>query len=319
MKLIIQIPCFNEADNLPVTLGELPRHVQGFDTVEWMVIDDGSTDDTARIAREHGVDHIITHISNQGLARAFMTGLDACLRRGADVIVNTDADNQYDARDIPLLVADILDGRADVVIGARPISAMNHFSPAKKMLQKLGSWIVRMASRTTVPDAPSGFRALSRAAAMRVNVFNEYTYTLETIIQAGQNNMSVMSVPVRVNPVLRPSRLMKSIYSYIKCSIVTIIRIFVIYRPFRFFGTLGFFLFLLGFMVGLRFLWFYFTGHGGGHMQSLIFANILIGMGFQSFLVAFIADSQAANRKLMEEVLIKLRTAEYDRPGRVSE
>jgi len=193
MKLIIQIPCFNEADTLPVTLADLPRQVEGFDTVEWLVIDDGSTDNTAQVAREHGVDHVVSHTRNQGLARAFMTGLDAGLNLGADVIVNTDADNQYNAADIPTLVRPVLAGKADIVVGARPIKDISHFSPMKKILQKLGSWVVRKVSSTNIPDAPSGFRAFSREAAMRLNVFNEYTYTLETIIQAGQKNMAITS------------------------------------------------------------------------------------------------------------------------------
>ena len=302
MKLIIQIPCYNEAGTLALALSQLPREVPGFDAVEWLVIDDGSTDDTATIARQNGVDHLVRHTRNQGLARGFMTGLDAGLRLGADVIVNTDADNQYDANDIPALVAPILEGRADIVVGARPISTIEHFSPMKKLLQKLGSWVVRAASNTDIPDAPSGFRAISRAAARQLMVFNDYTYTLETIIQAGQRNMAITSVPVRVNEDLRPSRLVKSIPSYIKRSIVTIIRIFVIYRPFRFFGSIGAALFGLGTLIGLRFLWYYLAGEGSGHVQSLILAGALLVMGFQAVLVAFVADLLAANRKLLEDI-----------------
>lgn len=302
MKLIIQIPCYNEAGTLALALSHLPREVAGFDSVEWLIIDDGSEDDTAAIAMRNGVEHVVRHTRNQGLARGFMTGLDACLRLGADVIVNTDADNQYNADDIPLLVEPILEGRADIVVGARPISAIEHFSPIKKMLQKLGSWVVRVASKTDIPDAPSGFRAFSRAAAQQMMVFNDYTYTLETIIQAGQKNMAITSVPIRVNEDLRPSRLVKSIPSYIKRSIATIIRIFVIYRPFRFFGTLGAILFGLGFLIGLRFLWFYLTDGGDGHIQSLILSGALLVMGFQTILVAFMADLLAANRKLLEEI-----------------
>jgi glycosyltransferase involved in cell wall biosynthesis len=305
MKLIIQIPCFNEAETLAIALAELPRQVPGFDRVEWLIIDDGSRDGTADVARAHGVDHVVRHRSNRGLARAFMTGLDACLRQGADVIVNTDADNQYNAADIPALVAPILEGEADIVIGARPIGAIEHFSPAKKLLQKLGSWVVRVASKTDVPDAPSGFRALTRAAAQQLVVFNDYTYTLETIIQAGQKNMAVASVPIRVNGDLRPSRLVKSIPSYIRRSIATIIRIFVIYRPFRFFGAIGIVLFAAGFLIGLRFLYFYLLGAGQGHVQSLILASVLLGMGFQTILIAFVADLLAANRKLLEELRFK--------------
>lgn len=316
MKLIIQIPCYNEAGTLAIALAALPRQVPGFDTVEWLIIDDGSTDGTAEVARAHGVDHVVRHTRNQGLARAFMTGMDACLRLGADVIVNTDADNQYNADDIPKLTAPILEGRADIVVGARPIETIKHFSLAKKLLQKLGSWVVRVASKTDVPDAPSGFRAISRSAAQHLMVFNDYTYTLETIIQAGQKNMAITSVPVQVNEDLRPSRLVKSIPSYIKRSIVTIVRIFVIYRPFRFFAAIGGALFGAGLLIGLRFLYYYFTGTGGGHVQSLILAALLMGMGFQTILIAFVADLQAANRKLLEDVRFKINTLSNDN-GRV--
>lgn len=302
MKLVIQIPCYNEAETLAIALAELPRQVEGFDSVEWLVIDDGSSDDTAAIAKANGVDHVVRHSVNMGLARAFMTGLDAGLGLGADVIVNTDADNQYNAGDIPTLVAPVIEGRADIVIGARPISSIEHFSPVKKALQKLGSWVVRVASKTDIPDAPSGFRAISRRAAQQLIVFNTYTYTLETIIQAGQRGIPILSVPVRVNADLRPSRLVKSIPSYLRRSIATIIRIFVIYRPFRFFGTIGMVLFTAGFLIGLRFLWAYLSGGGEGHVQSLILSGVLLGMGFQTILIAFVADLLAANRRLMEDV-----------------
>ena len=306
MKLIIQIPCYNEAETLSIALAALPRSVPGFDCVDWLIIDDGSQDETIKVAKANGVDHIVRHTGNKGLARAFMTGLEASLSLGADVIVNTDADNQYNADDIPALVQPILEHQAEIVIGARPIETIEHFSPIKKLLQKLGSWVVRVASKTDIPDAPSGFRAMSRAAAQKLMVFNDYTYTLETIIQAGQKNMSIVSVPVRVNGDLRPSRLVKSIPSYIKRSIVTIIRIFVIYRPFRFFGAVGAALFIAGFMIGLRFLWYYLQGNGDGHVQSLILASVLLGMGFQTLLVAFVADLSAANRKLVEDVRTKI-------------
>ncbi|MDL5047209.1 glycosyltransferase family 2 protein [Oscillatoria amoena NRMC-F 0135] len=302
MKLIIQIPCYNEADSLPVTLKELPRQVEGFDRVEWLIIDDGSIDKTVQIARELGVDHIISHHTNQGLAKAFMTGLNACISAGADVIVNTDADNQYYAGDIPSLVSPILQKKAEIVIGARPIQTIEHFSPIKKSLQRIGSWAVAMASNTRIPDAPSGFRAYTRSAAMRMVVFNDYTYTLETIIQAGQNNMAIDSVPVRVNKDLRESRLVKSIPAYIQKGIFTIVRIFAIYRPFSFFGIIGGILFLVGFLIGCRFLYFYFIGNGEGHIQSLILVAILLVMGFHTILVAFLADILSANRKLLEEI-----------------
>lgn len=305
MKLIIQVPCYNEAGTLAITLNALPRELSGFDVVEWLIIDDGSLDATVKVATDCGVDHVVRHNRNQGLARAFMTGLQACIERGADVIVNTDADNQYDANDIPLIVAPILAGTADFVVGARPIG---HFPPIKRFLQKVGSWVVRVASRTDIPDAPSGFRAISRNAAQQLVVFSEYTYTLETIIQAGQKNMAITSVPIRVNADLRPSRLVNSIPSYVKRSILTIVRIFVIYRPFRFFVSLGLVFFVFGMLIGLRFMWYYLSGQGEGYVQSLILASILLGMGFQSFLVAFLADLLASNRKLLEDIRFKLHS-----------
>lgn len=317
MKLIIQIPCYNEADSLPITLAALPREVPGFDCVEWLIIDDGSKDNTVEVARRLGVDHVVSMKKNMGLAKVFMAGIDACLQNGADVIVNTDADNQYEAADIPLLTQPILEGRADIVIGERPISAISHFSPLKKMLQKIGSWVVRIASKTRIPDAPSGFRAFSRNAARNLMVFSEYTYTLETIIQAGQKNMAIVSVPVRTNGDLRPSRLVKSIGSYIKRSIITIIRIFIVYRPFRFFSFCGAALFLPGFILGIRFIYYYVLGKGGGHIQSLVLASLLMGMGFQAFLVAFLADLLAANRKMIEEIRydVKCIKENHQRPG----
>ena len=309
MKLIIQIPCFNEAASIGVTLAALPRELPGFDEVEWLIVDDGSTDQTAAVASMQGAHHIVRHTRNLGLARGFMTGLDACISRGADIIVNTDADNQYCADDIPKLVQPILDGEAEIVIGARPIAAIRHFSATKRLLQKLGSSVVRLASKTTISDAPSGFRAMSRDAARRMVVFSDYTYTLETIIQAGQKNMAITSVPVRVNEDLRPSRLVTSIPSYLWKSVSTIIRIFVIYQPFRFFGAIGFTLFLAGFALGLRFLYYYLSGEGDGHIQSVILSGILLTMGFQTILVAFLADLLAANRKLLEDVRYRQRLA----------
>jgi len=301
-KLIIQIPCFNEADWLPVTLKELPREVDGFDQVEWLVIDDGSTDDTVKVALEYGVDHVVRHQRNRGLACAFMTGINAALEAGADVIVNTDADNQYRAQDIPKLTAEILAQRAEIVIGARPIDEIEHFSPVKKFLQKLGSWVVRTTSRTDIADAPSGFRAVSRDAAQRLMVFNDYTYTLETIIQAGQKNMQIVSVPVGVNKDLRPSRLVKSLGSYVRHSILTIFRIFIIYRPARVFGWIAVTALFCGFLIGSRFLYFYLSGDGEGKVQSLILAGVLLTVGFQTALVALLADVIAANRRLLEEI-----------------
>ena len=277
IKLIIQIPCYNEEETLPVTLSHLPREVRGIDRVEWLVVDDGSTDNTAELAKENGVDHIVRFPVRRGLAKAFQAGIDACLQLGADIIVNTDADNQYRADDIPILTSPILGGFADMVIGSRPISEIRHFSSFKKIMQEVGSYVVRLVSNTDIPDAPSGFRAISRDAAMRLNVFSSYTYTLETIIQAGQKGMTVQSVPVRVNPQLRPSRLVTGNLSYIWRSIFTILRIFVVYRPFRFFASLGSAIFFTGFLLGLRFLYYYFVGEGSGKLQSLVLSSILIG------------------------------------------
>lgn len=311
MKLIIQIPCYNEEDSLPITLKDLPRKVEGFEQVEWLIIDDGSSDRTIEVAKELGVDHIVSFANNQGLARGFMLGIESSLKAGADVIVNTDADNQYNGADIPRLVAPILKGDAEIVVGERPISETGHFSPLKKLLQRLGSWVVRLASRTTVPDAPSGFRAFSRSAAMRLNVFNRYTYTIETIIQAGKKNISITSVPIRTNPDLRKSRLVKSIFSYVKKSLTTIIRIFVVYNPFRIFMTLGIILFGLGLLPGFRFLYYFFNGQGDGHIQSLILAAILTIMGVQMGMIAFIGDLHAVNRHLMEDIQYMLRREHY--------
>jgi glycosyltransferase involved in cell wall biosynthesis len=318
MKLIIQIPCYNEEQTLGVALDALPRQVPGVDEVEVLIIDDGSADRTVEVAREHGADHVVRLASNQGLARAFMAGLEACVRLGADVIVNTDADNQYCADDIPKLVEPIVAGRADMVIGARPISQTEHFSAVKKFLQKLGSGVVRKVSRTTVPDAPSGFRAISRAAAMRLNVFNPYTYTLETIIQAGHSGMDVVSVPIRTNPELRPSRLFKSIWSYVRRSMVTIFRILIVYRPMRTFAWLGLIPFLLGCALMARWLIlrvFFFDTYTS-RTPSLVAAAVLALSGVQLWIFAIVGDLLATNRKLLEEVQFRLRRRDAgDEPG----
>lgn len=311
MKLIIQIPCYNEADTLPTTLAELPRHADGFSSVEWLVINDGSTDSTAEVAQKCGVDHLISFAKNQGLAKSFLAGLDACIRLGADVIVNTDADNQYKAADIPALLAPILSGQADIVVGVRPIDQIESFSLTKKILQKTGSAIVKLLSKADIQDAPSGFRAMSREAALRINVFNDYTYTLETIIQAGQKDIPITSVPISVNKEMRPSRLVKSSCSYIRKATITMIRIFVVYRAFRFFMSIGVSIFSLGFLLGLRFLFYFFSGEGSGHVQSLILASILLGVGFQTILTAFLADLLAVNRRLMEDVQYRVKKLEF--------
>ncbi len=313
-KLIIQIPCYNEEKTLGATLRDLPRELPGLDTVEWLVVNDGSTDRTVEVAREEGVDHIVELPRNQGLARGFMAGIQACLRAGADIVVNTDADNQYDARDIAKLVQPILEGRVDMVVGARPIQEIEHFSWLKKLLQRLGSWVVRVTSGTDVDDAPSGFRAISREAALRFNVFNDYTYTLETIIQAGQQNMAVISVPVRVNGDQRPSRLVRSISNYVRRSTLTILRIFMIYRPLRFFLILGAVPFSVGFLLGLRWMayWWLFPEPGRTHLPSLILAAILLLSGFQLWILGFIADLVSINRLLLEKIQYRLRRADLD-------
>jgi glycosyltransferase involved in cell wall biosynthesis len=302
MKVIIQVPCFDEEDVLPGTLADLPRELPGIDEVEWLVVDDGSRDRTAEVAREHGVHHVVRHLRRQGLAQAFLTGINAAVARGADIIVNTDADNQYDARDIPRLVQPILDGEAHMVVGDRPIGEIRHFSAGKKLLQRLGSWAVRKVSNTGVLDAPSGFRAISRQAAMRLNVFNKYTYTLETIIQAGQKGIPIVSVPVRVNGDQRPSRLMKSAFGYVYRSASIIVRVFVIYRPFRFFLFLGSIPFTLGLGLGLRFLWAFSQGQGTGKVQSLILASLLMSSGFLLAIVGLLADLISVNRQLLEKL-----------------
>lgn len=308
MKLIIQIPCLNEEKTLPLTLSSLPKQVIGFDKVEWLVIDDGSSDQTFQVAKSLGVDHVVRHIRNQGLAKAFMTGISHALREGADVIVNTDADNQYCASDIPKLTTPILERKADLVIGARDIENIPHFSGIKKRLQKVGSWVVRKVSGTTIPDAPSGFRAFSRLAASHFMVFNDYTYTLETIIQAGQMNMAVTWVPIQTNPDLRPSRLVKSISSYIKESIITMFRIFLIYRPFKFLISIASFFLFLGFALGIRFLYFFLLSgsENSGHVQSVILAAVFLLFGFGIVLLALIAEVLAANRKLSEDIRFRL-------------
>ena len=315
-KLIIQIPCYNEEDTLGTALSALPREVPGIDKVEWLIIDDGSTDRTVEVAQNHGVEHIVKLPQHLGLAKGFMAGIKACLDVGADIIVNTDADNQYNADDITKLVEPIMKGEAEIVVGQRPISEINHFSFVKKLLQKIGSWAVRVASNTDIPDAASGFRAISREAAMRLNVFNNYTYTLETIIQAGQSGMAITSVPIRVNDDLRPSRLVKSIPSYVQRSIFTILRIFMTYRPFRFFLIPGLFSFGVGFIIGLRFFVLWLMGSGDGHVQSLILAAILLGSGFLMILVGWLADLIAVNRMILEELQYKIRKNEYKQKSR---
>ncbi len=314
MKLIIQIPCLNEEASLPTTLAALPRSLPGIDRIEWLIVDDGSTDRTVEVARAHGVDHVVRFGTNQGLARAFMAGLEGAIRAGADVIVNTDADNQYDAADIPKLIEPILAGRAEMVIGARPIDEITHFSPFKKLLQKIGSWVVRKASGTTIPDSPSGFRAFSRNAALQLNVFSRYTYTLETIIQAGQKGIPITWVPIRTNADLRPSRLVKGIADYVRRSVFTILRIFLLYRPLRSFFWVGTVFITPGFFLMVRWLVFYLQGSTRVRAPSLILAAVLIIIGFQTWILGFVADLLAANRRLLEENQLRLRRLELGSP-----
>lgn len=312
MKLIIQIPCYNEAETLEIALNDLPKQLDGIDEIEYLIINDGSKDKTVEVAKQWGVHHIVNFKQNKGLAKGFMAGLDGCLRSGADIIVNTDADNQYCAEDIQKLIQPILDEKADMVIGARPIDETEHFSFIKKKLQHFGSWVVRKASNTDIPDAPSGFRAFSREAAMRMNVVNDYTYTLETIVQAGREKIAITSVPIRTNAELRPSRLFKSIWGYVKKSILTILRAYMMYKPLRSFTLLASIPVLVGLGIGGRFLYFMSIGQAGGHVQSLLLACTLIVMGFLTFMIGLVADVIAANRKLLQDTQYHARKVEYD-------
>ena len=311
-KVIIQIPCYNEATTLPGTLRDLPRSLPGVDVLEWLVIDDGSTDSTSDVARTHGVHHVVRFDRNRGLASAFAAGLEAAIKAGADIVVNTDADNQYRADDIAALVTPIVERRADIVIGDRRVGSLPNFSWLKRRLQVLGSWVLGRAAELEVPDATSGFRALSRDAALRTLVLSNYSYTLETLIQAGARRAAVLFVPIGINPQTRPSRLMRSIPEYIGKSTVTIVRAYAMYRPLRVFVTLGSILIVLGLLPGFRFLYFYFSGNRVGHVQSLILAAVLIIVGFQIVLIGLVADVLASNRKLLEEVVYRLRRRDAD-------
>lgn len=319
MKLIIQIPCYNEAETLEIALNDLPKHIDGIDEIEYLIINDGSADNTVEVAKRWGVNYVVNFHRNKGLAKGFMAGLDACLRNGADIIVNTDADNQYCGADIEKLVRPIMEGKSDIVIGERPIDQTEHFSPLKKKLQHFGSWVVRKASKTDIPDAPSGFRAYSREAAMRMNVINEYTYTLETIVQAGRNKMAITSVPIRTNGELRPSRLFNSMFGYIKKSMLTIVRAFMMYRPLYFFSVLGSVLAAIGVAIGIRFLYFFFGGTGAGHIQSLILASMMIILGVMTLIVGLQADIISANRKLLEDIQYHVRKLDYEKQEKQDE
>lgn len=312
MKLIIQIPCYNEAETLEIALNGLPKHIDGIDTIEYLIINDGSKDNTVEVAKNWGVHHIVSFKRNKGLAKGFMAGIDEALRQGADIIVNTDADDQYCGADIEKIVRPILDGQADIVIGARPIDETEHFSPLKKKLQHLGSWVVRKASNTDIPDAPSGFRAYSREAALQLNVVNEYTYTLEQIVQAGRNKIAIMSVPIRTNAELRPSRLFSSMFGYVKKSMLTIIRSYIMYKPLQFFVMLGSVPIIAGLILGIRFLVRFFMGNGSGNIQSLILVSLLITIGVLLWVIGILADTIAANRKIMQDVQVRVRKMDYE-------
>lgn len=310
MKLVIQIPCYNEEATLPQTLRDLPQHIEGIDEIEVLIVDDGSRDNTVAIARELGVPHIIQHGRNRKLAAAFVTGLEASLQVGADIIVNTDADNQYCGEDIALLVRPIVNGSADIVIGDRGVLSVAEFSPLKRRLQQLGSWIVKMASGVDTPDATSGFRAMSRDAALHTLIMSQYSYTLESLIQAGARRMAVTYVPIHVNPKTRSSRLMRSIPDYLVNSSATILRAYTMYRPLRVFLFLGSLLIAAGMAGGLRFLWYYLQGMGAGKIQSLILTAVLLIMGFQACLIGLVADLVGFNRKIIEETLYRVRRLE---------
>lgn len=312
MKLIIQIPCYNEAETLEIALNDLPKQIVGIDEIEYLIINDGSRDNTVEVAKKWGVHYIVNFKQNKGLAKGFMAGIDACLKNGADIIVNTDADNQYCGEDIEKLVRPILDGKADIVIGERPIDDTEHFSPIKKKLQHFGSWVVRKASNTDIPDAPSGFRAYSKEAALRLNVVNEYTYTLEQIVQAGRSKMAITSVPIRTNGELRPSRLFNSMMGYVKRSMITIIRAFMMYKPLQFFFMLGTVPIIAGIILGIRFIVKLVTNGAAGNVQSLILASMLIIIGVLIYVVGLLADVIAANRKILEDIQYHVRTVDYD-------
>jgi len=313
VKVIIQIPCWNEEETLPQTVSDLPRELPGVDKVEFLVVDDGSTDRTYEVARSLGVHHLVRLPRNQGLARAFLTGLETAVRLGADIIVNTDADNQYRGEDIARLVAPIVSGRADIVVGDRGVATVAHFSPLKRLLQRLGSWVVQQAAGFEIPDATSGFRALTREAALRTMVLSEYSYTLETLIQAGAQQMTIEYVPVRTNPQTRASRLMRHLPEYLMQSSLTILRTYTLYRALRVFLVVGGLMIAGGLLLGLRFV-YYFVTRGGysGHIQSLILAAILLIVGFQICLIGLVADLISFNRKIMEETLYRLRRMELD-------
>lgn len=314
MKLIIQIPCYNEEKTLPLTVADLPTSLPGVDAIEFLIIDDGSSDRTVEVAQELGIHHIVRHRHNRGLAAAFQTGIEAALAAGADIIVNTDGDNQYAGADVGKLVAPILAGQADIVVGDRGVATHVEFSALKRFLQRFGSWVVEQAAGVPIPDATSGFRAFSREAALRLNVLSEYTYTLETLIQAGQRGMKVTFVPIRTNLQTRKSRLIRSIPSFLVLSTITVVRFYTMYRPLRVFMSLGAGLLTAGLLLGIRFLVFYIQGNGAGHVQSLILAAIAAIIGFQIGLIGLVADLISMNRRILEDSLYRLRQQGARRP-----
>lgn len=317
MKLIIQIPCLNEEATLTRTFQDLPKQIDGIDSIETLIIDDGSTDGTVAVAREIGITHVVRHTNNKGLAEAFMSGLDAGVKLGADIIVNTDGDNQYHGDSISDLIQPILRGEADMVVGDRQVEGIQHFSRFKKRLQRLGSWVVRQISDTNIPDTTSGFRAFSRDAAMRLNVLSGFTYTLETLIQAGKSNIAVTHVPVATNEKLRESRLFDSIPKYVKRSVATIFRIYTMYEPLKTFSIIGGVVFGAGALVSLRFIYYYFTAGGGGHVQSLIFAAVLMLIGFQVIMIGLLADLIRSNRRLIEDTQYRVKKMEIAQLSRM--
>ena len=314
MKLVIQIPCYNEETTLPTTIQDLPRELQGIDEVEVLVVDDGSVDRTAAVARDLGVDHVVCMKQNQGLAYAFMAGLDAALEAGADIIVNTDADNQYRGEEIKKLIKPLLEGEADISVGDRGVGTLEHFSPVKRLLQRWGSWVVERAAGIEIPDATSGFRAFTREAAMRLTVLSDYTYTLETLIQAGARRMAVTYVPIQTNPSTRQSRLIQNTPTFLAISAVTILRFYAMYRPLRLFLSLGAVMIAGGVALGLRFLYYFIMGAGTGKVQSLILAAIMTIVGFQVCLIGLMADLVRLNRKMLEEAVYRVRRMELERP-----
>ncbi len=315
MKLIIQIPCLNEEESLPATLGDLPRHIDGVDVIETLIVDDGSTDSTSQVARQHGVNHIVRFTKRKGLARAFYAGLDTALKAGADIIVNTDADGQYKGEDIPRLIEPLLEGKADIVIGNRDIENIRQFSWIKKRLQRIGSSVVRQLAGSTVVDATTGFRAYSREAALRLNIISDYTYTLESVIQAEHKDLAIANIIISTNEVKRKSRLFRSLPEYIKRSIATIIRVYSMFNPFRLFLTVGMAFLCGGILLGCRFLFYYLLGSGEGKIQSLILAAVLLVIGFQVLVLGVVADLISANRRLIEDTLLRVKKIEIE--GRI--